>query len=221
MFPRALAFSASICLTIANSAVAQLALGAYAYGQGWGSNFASTPAEGYARGMADVIRAQGQAYESATRGAIAYEQARSAYIQNELLWQQTAQERQREGYARREQYYANQRALRDRRNAMADHEPPPAKLSAMQYDRATGLVKWPDALQTEPFSGDRKGLEDLLVTRAHTGESSAVDRRIHDSALQMQARLKGQIRDLPPQSYLDSRKFLDLLAAETRQTGSL
>jgi hypothetical protein len=188
----------------------------YGAGWGWKANFASTPQEGYARGMADMIRAQGQAAESAARAAIDYETARSAYIQNQKLWHETALQREQYGLQRREQYYAAQRAARDRRAAMAENAPPPTRLSSSQYDRASGLVKWPEALQTEAFAKDRAALEELLVVKAHTGHTGNINQKIYDAAKAMQARLKSQIRDLHPNVYLDARKFLDYLAAEAR-----
>lgn len=196
---------------------ARVTLGGWGWGWGWEGNFASTPQESYARGMADVIRAQAQAQESAARAAIDYETARSAYIQNQKLWQETAMQREQYGLQRREQYYASRRAARDRRKAMtAAEDAPPPRLSSSQYDRATGLVKWPEALQAQAFTPERTALEELLVVKAHTGSTVDVNQKIYDATKALQNKLKAQIRDLPPQLYLDARKFLDYLAAEAR-----
>lgn len=188
-------------------------------GLGWGGiyapNLGSTPAESYARGMADTMRAQGEAYQNIARGMVDYEQARSAYIQNQKQWQQTAMEREQLGLQRRQQYYAAQRASRQRYEAMAEATPPP-RLSTEQYDRATGLVKWPEVLQSPDYADARKKIEELLVLKAHTGNTSAVNQKVYEGAKALQNDLKNHIRDLPPHGYIEARKFLDYLAQEAR-----
>ncbi len=195
---------------------------AYPYGGGWwgGFNYSGdigiTPAESQARGYADVVRAQGQAYENISRGMVDYEKARSAYIENQKQWQITAQERQDMGIAQREKYYASERAKRDRRNATTSTAAPPA-LSASQYDRATGHVEWPELLSAPDYADDRKAMEELLSVRAHTGGTTIVNDRLYDAAKAMQAKLKVQIQTVTPQQYLESKKFLELLASEARR----
>lgn len=193
----------------------------YPYGGWWGGfnysgNIGVTPAESQARGYAEAVRAQGQAYENVARGMVDYEKARSAYIANQKQWQETAQERQAMGLAQREKYFANERAKRDRRNAMATPTEPPT-LSSSQYDRGTGHVEWPELLAGVDYADDRKAMEELLGVRAHTGGTSVVNDRIYDAAKAMQAKLKLKIHDVTPQQYLESKKFLEMLADETRR----
>jgi len=217
MLSRALLIAALLGMFV-ESADAQYYYRRYGYHRGhrWGGygGFATTPAESYARGMAAVIRAEGQAYANASQAAINFEQARSAYLKNELLWQKTAEERRRLGTQKREQADAAERAARERHQSMAEHAPQPAKLSSTQFDRSTGLVTWPATLLTERFKKDREQLEELLVTRAHTGESTAMENKIYETARHMQSTLKDQIHELSPHDYIESRKFLDQLAAE-------
>lgn len=197
---------------------------AYPYGAlgGWwgGFNYSGdigvTPAESQARGYAEAIRAQGQAYENISRGMVDYEKARSAYIENQKQWHETAMERQQMGMAQREKYYANERAKRDRRESMHPTTPTP-KLSESQYDRASGSIEWPELLQSATYAEDRKAIEDLAAVRAQTGGTSAVSENLYTAARALQNKLKLQIRDVSPQVYLESRKFLDLLATDARQ----
>lgn len=194
---------------------------AYPYGGWWGGinysgNIGVTPAESQARGYAEAVRAQGQAYENVARGMVDYEKARSAYIENQKQWQITAQERQDMGMAQREKYYASERAKRDRRNAMNSVVEPPT-LPASQYDRATGHVEWPELLSAVDYADDRKAMEELLSVRAQTGGTTIINDRIYEAAKAMQTKLKAQIHDVTPQQYLESKKFLELLASEARR----
>jgi len=188
------------------------------YGTGWwggGANFSSTPAEGYARGMSEVIRAQGDAYEAAARGAISYEQARASYQENKLRWHEISLQREQMGEQRRAEYAASQRAARERRQA-SNTQKPPELLSEGQYDRTAGTVHWPELLATDAFKDQRSKLEEALKVKAHTGENFQVNQQIVNLTQDMQTLLKGRIRDVPPSTYLEARKFLDQLAREAR-----
>lgn len=176
-----------------------------------------TPAESQARGYAETVRAQGEAYENISRGMVDYEAARSAYIANQKQWHETAIERQKMGLEQREKYYANERAKRERREAMSSQKETPA-LTESQYDRSTGQVEWPELLTTPNYAEDRQALEQMLDVRAHTGGVGAINDQIFAAARAMQTKLKAQIHDVSPQRYLEARKFLDLLASEARRS---
>jgi hypothetical protein len=195
------------------------------YPGGWwgGFNYSGdigvTPAESAARGYAETVRAQGEAYQNIARGMNDYEAARSAYIANQKQWQETAVQRREMGLAQRNEYYAMERAKRERREAMnATSTKTTPKLTESQYDRATGAVQWPELLQAASYADDRKALEELLMVRAQTGGNTVVNDQIYTAARAMQTKLKAQIRDVSPQRYLESRKFLDLLASEARRS---
>jgi hypothetical protein len=186
---------------------------------GWwsgGTNFASTPQEGWARGQADLIRAQADAYETAARGAISYEQARTSYMENRLRWHQIALQRQQMGEEQRANKAAAERAARERRQATAVVKPP-ERLSDSLYDRTTGVIQWPELLMTSPFAEERALLDQALKLRAHTGDSFSVDQQILNLTTAMLDRLKSHIREVPSGSYLEARKVLDLLGKEMRQ----
>ncbi|MDZ4685546.1 MAG: hypothetical protein SH850_10825, partial [Planctomycetaceae bacterium] len=190
------------------------------YGGGWWGGISpgytgSTPAESYARGMSEVIRAEGDAYEAATRGAINYEQARASYMENKLRWHEISLQRQQMGEQQRAQNAAAERAARERRQA-SNPEKPPELLSDGQYDRATGAVHWPELLATEAFADQRAKLDEALKVKSHTGENFQVNQQIINLTQDMQTRLKGRIRDVPSSTYLEARKFLDQLGREAR-----
>ncbi|OYW13512.1 MAG: hypothetical protein B7Z55_16735, partial [Planctomycetales bacterium 12-60-4] len=191
-------------------------------GLGWYGGFGpgyytgTTPAESYARGQAEMIRAQGEAYRAAAAGAIDYEQARASYMENQLRWHQIQLERRQMGEQERQEHYAAERAARERRNSSA--EPPPAatSLSDSQYDRGTGTITWPEVLQANGFANGRTEVEELLKLRARTGNTNDVSEQIYDATSAMLTQLKQQVKSLPPTGYIEARKFLTLLMSEVQ-----
>jgi hypothetical protein len=187
-------------------------------GFNYSGNIGITPAESQARGYAEAVRAQGEAYENISRGMVDYEKARSTYIENQKQWHETAIQRREMGLAQRNEYYAQERAKRERREAMNAQQTPPPMLGSSQYDRATGQIEWPELLQTDRFADDRKAIERMLEIRSQTGGAGGINDQIYAAARAMQTKLKTRIRDVTPQRYLESRKFLDMLATEARRS---
>lgn len=184
----------------------------------WGvGGFATTPAESYARGMAETIRAQGEANESNAQAMANYEVARSAYIDNQIKWQQYYRERQQDSLARRDAYYASERAKRERRQAMsASTASAPA---ANVADPHSGALDWPALLTGADFLTERQQLDELFVVRTQAGLTDDVAARIVETAKAMQLKLRGKIKDVPAGDYIEARKFLDQIAAEVHRRG--
>jgi hypothetical protein len=187
--------------------------GAYPYGA-YG-NFSSTAMEGAQRGMADMLRARGQAEESRAKAMIDYEEARSKYIDNKAKWTKTKLERQRMAQAARQEHYAKKRATREKYLA-AKRTSTTTRLSPSQLDPTSGKVYWPDALKDDKYAGQRNELDELFVLRAHIGTTPDLSSRVHETARKMQSKLKGDIRKIPAHEYIAARKFLDGLAREAR-----
>ncbi len=191
-------------------------LGYGGYGYGYGGYLGGTPAESYARGQADLIRAQGMANQSNAAAAVNYEKARSQYLANEQQWLQIRAQRQAMGEQRRAEELAADRAARERRNAMQASQPPTAELSMPVYNPGTGAAIWPEVLQAPAFESGRQSLDDLLKLKVHTGDTAAVNQQILETATALRSQLKTEIRNVPPQGYIEARKFLDQLIDESR-----
>lgn len=187
---------------------------------GWGWNFSgplgSTPAESYARGMAELTRAQGEAYANAARGAIDFEAARRSYLENQQLWQQTMQERRRMALSQREADTARRLASRDRWLATRQTTATES-LSEARFDMDTGHVEWPTGLQGDEFAAQRdsiaKGLEVLGRTSGHGDTATSVVEQI--SAFQ--ADLRAKITQMDAGEYIEARKFLESLRSQVQQ----
>jgi hypothetical protein len=203
MFLRTLTIAAATALTSA-SAFGQTATVNVPYGQ---------PAT--TAGFADAIRATGEAYANIASGRIDVEVARRAYIENTKHWHAASVEHQQLIEERRKEANAARRASRDRRDAMAAHQGV-ERISGRHYDRATGIVKWPQALLSIDFAEERRDLEELLEERAYSGDPRD-DILVYYAASDLLEKLKTKVRDVPSFTYMDARKFLTLMASEARQ----
>lgn len=179
-------------------------------------NRASTPAEGYARGMADMTRAAGQANLMNSAAAINAEEARSLELDNRLKATDT--------------YFEMRRINREARDA--ERRPPPSsevafrraqevtppELSATQLDRVTGQIEWPMLLMQDRYAQTRVELERLFEIRSEEGGSIGMDtyQEILAACNRLKAELKANIRDYPPNDYLSASRFIDSLSFEAR-----
>ncbi len=182
-------------------------MGGYGGYGGYGGGY--SPVEGAQRGMADIIRSQGQAAENISQAHINNQDAYSKYLDNQAKWTNTYWERRRRNQAE----YAKDRAAFDARlkkRLEYNRNRKPEVLPPSQFDTQTGDLQWPEALEAPIYSDYRKQIEDELQLQADTGSRSNT-KKIHDAARQMQAVLKDHIRDMTPNEYIASRKFLDRL----------
>jgi hypothetical protein len=92
------------------------------------------------------------------------------------------------------------------------------RLSPEQFDRRTGTISWPKALQGEASEAARQRLEQLAAAGRLDSPDAARDRSREIGKLteEIKEQLKAQVRDLPPAEYVAARKFLDGLAGELR-----
>jgi hypothetical protein len=171
-----------------------------------------TPAESYARGMAELVRARSEAAEREARAMVDYEAARSEYLKNQEVWQKQAIERQREYDRRREERLAADRASRERRQMSQPATRSTPELSRSEYDPASGRIVWPKVLQNMT-SGDattaRKRIAELAQVQATAGRSDALAQEVSVLLRQLQAELRAEIRNVPASDYIASRKFLE------------
>jgi hypothetical protein len=191
----------------------------YGYGYGRFGGFTSNPVEGARYGLADVIRARGEAAESTTRAMSNYEDARSKYIDNQKKWTETYWERKRLGQAELKKDHDRKRAARERYLAQKGSGAPP-RLSPTELDPSTGKIYWPETLMGNEYAAARQALDELFVLGAHTGSLRQYSADIAEQSRVMQDELKKHIRDMPANDYIAARNFLESLGYEGRQTGT-
>ncbi len=186
------------------------------YGLGYGRG--TTAAESYQRGMADVIRAQGEYAEAAARAAKVREEARSRYIENQTLWMEEYNRRKRAGLARREAEQAERREAVNRYRAARDAKRAETPI-ATQLDPDTGEILWPTALQHRAFQSARQQLEALFQDREETGGSPAMADEVRELVYEMRKALQARIREYPANDYIAADKFLNALTSAGSSAG--
>ncbi|MBN1393717.1 MAG: hypothetical protein JW959_01615 [Pirellulales bacterium] len=176
------------------------------------SYHSSTAAEGYARGMGDVIRSWGQYNLATSAAAVNLGEARRRQIENDQLWTST--------YFQMRDINRQHRAaeLSQRRSTQADwiryvQAGKPKPLGGDELDPVTGELHWPILLTGDSFAADRVALQDLFAARAYHGTLNADEFHKATHLIdRMLAALKDGIHDVPPQQYVAAKKFLERLA---------
>jgi hypothetical protein len=174
----------------------------------------STPIEGIAHGLADVIRSIGDANLSNSTAAINLGEARRREIENRKQWTETY-------FAMREINRQNREAERDRHRSNAEdwtrhaQAGKPKQLGNNDLDAVTGAIRWPILLTAKDFELQRARLEKLFADRAYHGVVNAEEfQAISQLTQEMVAGLKEHIQDYPAQQYIAAKKFLESLAYE-------
>lgn len=134
-------------------------------------NNASTAGESYARGMSDVIQAQGQANLSNSQAAINLTDARSQQIDNQVKSVNAF-------WANKDQYDARHEAeiakITDQRNTYLSRHGL-TSLTPEEFDRTTGQVIWLKILQQPQYDGYRNTLDEIMKKRAYQGMLTGED----------------------------------------------
>jgi hypothetical protein len=174
----------------------------------------STPIEGIAHGLADVIRSIGDANLSNSAAAINISEARRREIENRKQWTETYFALRDVNRQYREAEIKRQRGNPEDwiRYARAGK---PKALGNRDLDVVTGEIRWPILLTGKDFDAQRVQLEKLFANRAYRGVMGADD-FLSAGRLsgEMLASLKGRIRDYPPQKYVAAKRFLESLTYE-------
>ncbi len=198
------------------TAHAQVTFGVY---QPVGSH-ASTLAEGYLRGRADLSRSAGLYNFYTSQALINREAARSRYIENRAKERRAHFELRRMARADRAARIASRRRSRASRESHARNSKVSLtkRLSIEQLNPVSGKIAWPLSLNAPRFAQFRNRLESLFANRSvdNSGLDSQNYRDIRMVTKQMKHRLRLHIREYDPVSYIAAKKFIDSLAYEAR-----
>jgi hypothetical protein len=172
------------------------------------NSFSSTYEEGVQRGFASIIQARGSANLMNSEAAGNYQQAYSQYLNNRMQATET--------YFGMRDYNRKARAAEAPRRATAEDLARYAKidapkpLSVSQLDPLTGFVSWPLALREDAYAQQRAMLEGYYKERAKNGQLTLDQaNEVKQITAVMQEELKSNIRNIPPQNYVQAKKFLE------------
>ena len=134
-------------------------------------NSSSTAGEGYQRGAAAVIQAQGQRNLSNSQAAINLTDARSSQIDNQVksvnaFWEKKDiyDRRQQEEFAK---IGAKRSAYMEKHGL--------GYLTPEEFDRTTGAIVWPKILEQKDYDQYRNTLDGMFKKRAYEGALTGDD----------------------------------------------
>jgi hypothetical protein len=173
----------------------------------------STPAEGYLRGLAASIYAQGVYNRLTAEARVVHAEAERREIENREVSAETY-------FAMRAANREARAAERGPRATAADlarfaEQARPDRPSPGELSTTTGEVFWPLLLQGDEYAAARAELEAFFGTRAAHGETSPADQaKVAQAARVMLNELKKAVRKVNPMDYTAARRFIKSLAYE-------
>lgn len=168
----------------------------------------------YARGMAQVVRARGQAARDYTQAQINRQVALSKYLENQKKWNEIYQARKQAAEeARRKKREERKRAAEERRSRPS---PPQARITFQPGDRdpETGQLNWPEVLQSSEFAAQRKAIQEQFDLKAKTQATPAIKSKVIDTAMDMKTALRAKVNDVPINTLLAGLNYLDRVMHE-------
>lgn len=182
----------------------------YIFPRGWGWRpKAATAGESFARGHADVVRAQAMYNVAMAHVRAVDTETHERQIQYYYANKETNSQ-YRES-VRRPRISAEDAA----RLAQAGR---PKAASPEELDARTGAINWPVLLQSDEFDGYRADVEILFAQRAADG-GLAVDEHAHlqETTDAMKEQLSKRVRQVNPADYIEAKRFIETLAFEGRE----
>ena len=193
-------------------------------GFGGGLSGASTPASANLHGIADALRARGDAQRSASEAAINVQTARGKAIKNRVDSANAVvairkarfdADRLKREYAAevREERKARLTALRSRPKRI------PKTLSPYELDHYSGKIAWPVTLRDQQFSQVRKAVEKELTL--HVRQTGSNEARLLTSISTLRKSVGKQARTIGYREFAAASKFLDRLRNHIRYSDQL
>lgn len=194
----------------------------YPVEMGFSQHHSSTAFEGAQRGRAAVIQAWGHYQLSESQARILRQQARALDRENDLRQTEALHAQQ----AMWREAHENERKHHEARVAEAK-----VKLAAKRstvyldtyrlpptvFNRFTGEIRWPIALQDDAYQANRARIEELFRLQLSYGDPQAdVSKEIASCCKQLAQLLRREAGSLPRDEYLAGQKFLVGLKLEAR-----
>jgi len=189
-------------------------------GYGWGGG-GQTPQGAALQGLSQVISAQGQYNLNTSAAAINLTEAERNQMQNDVQGVDTFWAMRESGAAARarERLRINGPMPTPEEFARRARAGAPKPLTARDMDPVSGRLNWPDALQDSSFSDQRDSVAPICAKWATYGALDFPEQKqLRDTLNGMYTDLKGQIAQIPPQSYVAAKGFLQSLLFATTNT---
>ncbi len=179
----------------------------------WIDYRASTPFEGHARGLSEIIRARAEFNQRTAEAMETMTEAARKQMRNREEWTHTYFRLREANRTYREKEDGPRPTTEDivRYAEMGK----PERLSPGEIDPVTGSIAWPEALRGPAFDEDRARVESLFGEWTRYGSLSLQHRReIRETTDAMLGKLQERIHRFPAPDYMAARRFLESLAYE-------
>ncbi len=179
-------------------------------------NHASTAAEGFLQGQAAVVRSVGEANYMNSVAAVNFQEAVRRNIENHGLYVRTRIENKELNRQYRERYAAPKMTQERWQRVIAASLPD--RLTADQFDSATGRLVWPHILRGNEYKAFRDPIDELLSSRTPeaSGDGSPNQRQLDQLVKGMMDLLKSNIDTVSASQYGAAKWFLMSIAYEAK-----
>lgn len=176
----------------------------------------STATEGFLRGRAAVVQAAGQTNYLNSIAAVNLQEANKRAIENRGLYVRTYFENKEINRQYREKYAST--PVTAEQWARIVEASVPKRLTAEQFDPATGALVWPHILRTDAYKAIRERIDELVATRSpdNSGDGSPSQRELASLVNAMKLLLKGNIDTVTGSQYGTAKRFLQSLDYEAQ-----
>src|SRR5262249_35502210 len=88
-------------------------------------------------------------------------------------------------------------------------------------DPVSGAIHWPDVLQGEAYDANRASLQDIFTRRAQNDLGDGTYLKVRHLTDSFETQLDTQVQALPPQDFVDAKRFLHALAEAVHDDASV
>jgi len=192
------------------------------YDGGWGppGYFASTPIEGAANGLSNMMRSAGVANLLDSQAQVYQQQAQSAALDNDVKYAQAYFTRKQT----RDAYMADKRNNRVRTTEAAFRQAPPQaqRLTSNELDPVSGELYWPVGLSGDRYAPLEEQLGKIFAARAQSPASYGAQqaKQVQSLINDLRKLLNDHVSEIPNQQWIEAEGFLRRLTQEARYANS-
>lgn len=180
---------------------------------------AATAGESWSRGVADVVRSQGQYNLQTSEAMINATQARSQQLDNDLKQTQVYFEKRNINSQQRFGDYQQRAAINAQKKMIQYGQAGrPKRLTSRELDPLTGKIYWPVFLQGPEYAQQRQTLGAMMQMRANQEGAIGLEgyETIMGATDQMYATLKTKIGQMNSTDYINTKNFIDRLVYDVK-----
>lgn len=171
----------------------------------------SDPRADFLNAQANMLKAQAEFRLKNAQANVQLEQAQSLRIENQKKFVETRRQLQDNWESRRKEQLTNSKTS-STALAQAARDAAPKPLSTQQFDRGTGKIEWPVALQQPEYQTTRAQIETAMQGVASGGATTI----LYAASREMRELLRANADSTAAKDFVAASKFIDSLAVTAR-----